>query len=108
MIRLLFWLLFGHALADYPLQGDFLSRAKRRDGVPGFPWWLALSSHALIHGGFTALITGSVLLGVAETINHFVIDYAKCQNKIGIVTDQALHVFCKVLYVVIIFLGRAR
>jgi hypothetical protein len=35
-------LIAGHALADYPLQGDFLSRAKNRSApIPGFPWWQA-------------------------------------------------------------------
>lgn len=33
-------LVAGHALADYPLQGDFLARAKNRAApIPGVPWF---------------------------------------------------------------------
>ena len=36
---ILFWLMVGHALADYPLQGDFLAKAKNRTApIPGVPW----------------------------------------------------------------------
>lgn len=37
-----------HMLADYPLQGDFLAKAKnRRVPVPGVPWWQALGAHSI-------------------------------------------------------------
>lgn len=33
-------LLAGHALCDYPLQGDFLAKAKNRAApLPGVPWY---------------------------------------------------------------------
>jgi hypothetical protein len=54
----LFWLLVLHALADYPLQGDYLSRAKRRNSGFDLPWWMALLWHAFIHAGAVALVTG--------------------------------------------------
>jgi len=105
MIEMLFILLSAHALCDYPLQGDFLAKAKNsndKDIVKfmgeGF-WVHALVSHSLIHGGAVALVTGSVALGVAETICHALIDHGKCQNKFNIHVDQALHVACKVLWV---------
>lgn len=48
-------LLAGHALADYPLQGDFLSKAKNRTApIPGVPWQQALGAHVVIHGAFVA------------------------------------------------------
>jgi hypothetical protein len=48
-------LLAGHALADYPLQGDFLSKAKNRAApIPGVPYWQALGAHVAIHGAFVA------------------------------------------------------
>lgn len=101
MLTLLLMLLFVHALCDYPLQGDFLSRAKRRDGVAGFPWWLALSSHAMIHAGGVAIVTGSWLLGACEFACHWATDKAKCENKIGIVEDQVLHVIAKMVWVLV-------
>lgn len=95
-------LLVGHALADYPLQGDFLARAKNRTApIPGIPWQQALGWHAVIHGGAVGLITGVWWLGVLETVIHAVTDDAKCRGKIGFNTDQAIHVACKVLWVAI-------
>lgn len=99
--HLFFWLLVGHALADGPLQGQFLSTAKRVGGIPGLPWWIALGGHALIHGGFVALATQSVELGCAEIVCHFLIDMLKCRGVIGIVTDQVLHVVCKIIWVLV-------
>lgn len=101
-------LVVGHALADYPLQGDFLSRAKSRAApIPGVPWWQALGAHAVIHGGFVALITGSLLLGAAETLIHAITDDAKCRGKISFNTDQAIHLACKLLWVLIVATGHA-
>lgn len=101
-MTLLFLLLVGHALADYPLQGDFLAKAKNRTApIPGVPWFQALGAHALIHGGFVAAITGSVWLGLAEVVAHALIDDAKCRGRIGFNTDQAAHVACKVLWAVL-------
>lgn len=100
---LLFWLVVGHALADYPLQGDFLARAKNRSAsIPGFPWWQALTAHAVIHGGVVAYITGFIWLGVAEIVAHWIIDDLKCRGKIGLNTDQALHIICKALWALVV------
>lgn len=93
-------LIAGHALCDYPLQGDFLARAKNRAmPIPGVPWYQALGAHAIIHGGAVALLTGVPLLGLAEVVAHAAIDDAKCTGKIGFNTDQALHIACKALWV---------
>lgn len=98
----LFLLLVGHALADYPLQGDFLAKAKNRTApITGVPWWQALAAHAAIHAGFVAVITGSVALGLAEFVAHFVIDDAKCRGRLSFNADQALHVACKVAWAVL-------
>ena len=75
-IAVLALLFVGHALADYPLQGDFLARAKVRGGIPEIPWGWALASHAAIHGGAVGIVTGSVALGIAEAIAHAAIDAA--------------------------------
>lgn len=89
-------LIVAHALADYPLQGDFLARAKNRTApLPGVPWWQALTAHSLIHAGFVAGITGSPWLGMAEFVAHWITDDLKCRGKIDFNTDQAVHVVCK-------------
>jgi hypothetical protein len=97
----LFWLLVLHALADYPLQGDYLSRAKRRNSGFDLPWWMALLWHAFIHAGAVALVTGQIELGLAELVVHMAIDYLKCANRFGFTTDQALHVAFKGLWAIL-------
>ena len=96
-----FWLLLvGHCLADYPLQGDFLARAKNHTSpMPGVPWPFALVSHALIHSGVVWLLTGSHALAAMEFCLHTGIDYAKSDRRISFVTDQLMHVCCKAFYV---------
>lgn len=99
-MTLLFWLLVGHAIADYPLQGDFLSKAKNRHtSIPGIPWWHAMFWHALMHGGAVAYLTGSLALGIAETVIHYGIDIAKCEGKTDFNRDQLLHIACKAAWV---------
>lgn len=108
MSQLFFALLIGHALADYPLQGDFLARAKnRKQPIPGVPWWQAMTAHAAIHGGVVWLITGHPQLALAEFVAHWLIDSAKCEGRIGFNTDQALHALCKALWVGLIAVGVA-
>lgn len=104
-LELFLLLLTGHALCDYPLQGDFLAQTKSRAHklnkiIPGL-WIHSLTSHAIIHGGAVGLITGVWELGVAEAICHWIIDMIKCENKISLHTDQAFHIACKILWVFI-------
>lgn len=106
--ELLFWMLVGHALCDYPLQGDFLARAKNRaNPLPGVPWIHGLLPHAALHAGAVALVTGSVWLGLAEFIAHCLIDDAKCTGRFGFSPstdfhiDQGLHVLCKIAWTLI-------
>jgi hypothetical protein len=89
----------AHAVADYPLQGDFLARAKNRTApIPGVPWYQALGAHAIIHGGAVAAITRSPWLGIAETVVHAITDDLKCRNKLSYNQDQAIHLACKALW----------
>ena len=107
-------MMFGHALADYPLQGDFLARAKNRAApIPGIPWYQALGAHSVIHGGcvFLALAgfnpLAAIGCGIAETVAHAVIDDAKCMGRLSssptraFNIDQALHTACKALWALI-------
>ena len=114
---MLFWLLFWHAMADFPLQGDYLAKRKNRKiereekfyatntegGVyTHSPWWMHMIWHALIHAGGVAFITHNIWFGVLEFALHFGIDCLKTEGKISSTMDQWLHVACKVLYVVAI------
>lgn len=95
-------LLWAHAIADYPLQGDFLAKAKNISApIPGVPWWQALTAHAIIQAGFVGLITGNVALAFAEFVAHWLIDLMKCRGEIGFNMDQLMHVACKVTWVLV-------
>jgi hypothetical protein len=103
---LLIALLTAHAVADYPLQGDFLARAKNRTApIPGFPWWQALGAHVTIQGGFVALITGIWWLGLAEAAIHWFTDDAKCRGRLTLNQDQAIHIACKLVWFAIAVLS---
>lgn len=107
-----FALVIGHVLADYPLQGRFLSMAKNRHAdvtslfgnapPPRGLWIHALTAHSLIHAGAVWLITGSIALGLMEMMLHWVIDFAKCEKWTNLTFDQSLHLLCKVGYAVLI------
>jgi hypothetical protein len=109
---LLFGLMIGHAICDFALQGEFLSRAKNRHGdldrffdhnkAPKWLWLHALGAHSLIHAAPVWLLTGSVGLAALEMVLHWVIDFAKCEGWTRFGTDQLLHLLCKVFYVVLI------
>ena len=105
----MFWmLLVGHAVSDYPLQGDFLARGKNHTApLPGVPWYQCLVWHAMIHSGAVVLVTGSLVLGVAEFVVHVLIDYGKCDGWFGFNVDQLLHVLCKALWVLMLKMAMA-
>lgn len=107
ILNVLFALLVVHCLVDFPLQGEATAINKNPDAntplQKAVPWYYWLGSHALIHGGGVALVTGSLFLGVLETFAHFFIDLAKCKNYFSIHQDQLLHVVCKVVWVTLWF-----
>jgi hypothetical protein len=114
-LALFFALMIGHALADYPLQGEYLALHKNRHyrptGGPAQPsglWIHCLLAHSLIHAGFVWAITGRVIFGFAELVLHFLLDAAKCERKITFHTDQVLHATCKAAYVVALVIGWGR
>ena len=112
---LLFAFTIGHAFADFPLQGDFLSRGKNRnapppplaDGkaCPANLWVYLMSAHCLIHAGFVWIIGGYAILAVVEFILHWLIDVVKCEGHTSFATDQWLHILTKVAYVAILWSG---
>ncbi|WP_367873520.1 DUF3307 domain-containing protein [Luteolibacter sp. Populi] len=105
-LALLFAFAIAHALADFPLQGDYLAREKQRSTATGTKEWLiALTAHALIHSGGVWIVSGSVLLGAIELCMHWLIDFGKGEGKYGYVADQLLHLSCKAGYVIAISQG---
>lgn len=110
-LAMLFALVIGHAIADYPLQGKFLAIRKNRHikpleygaDVPGSIWVYCLSAHSLVHAAAVWIVTGSALFGFIEFVLHWIIDFAKCEKWTTFHQDQGLHLLSKVAYVVAIF-----
>ena len=99
-IHCVFWLFVGHALCDFPLQTQGMSRGKRPhfpEGANGF-WIVATTAHALIHAGAVAAVTGSVELGLLELWLHWSLDYRKARGHLSAPADQASHIACKLLW----------
>lgn len=107
-VQVVFLLCAGHALMDYPLQGEFLSTCKNRHLLrerndPTRPvriWPICMTAHCLLHAVAVWAITGCFILCVIEFVLHWVIDAAKCENWTTFTQDQVLHVICKIAYVV--------
>lgn len=106
---LLFMLVIGHFIADYPLQSDFIGRGKNRfrpvdprtippGQVPQTVWPWIMTAHASTHAAAVFIVLGSPVLALFELISHWIIDYGKCANKYGIHADQSMHIGCKVLW----------
>lgn len=99
---LLFALVALHYVADFPLQGEYLAKAKNRNLDKGRGIWPhALMAHSMIHGGMVALATGSVWLGVAEVVCHAATDYLKCSGRMSFTEDQIKHLVHKITWAII-------
>lgn len=90
------WLVLGHFVCDYPLQGDFLAQTKGK-------YWYSLLVHSIIYGLGIALILKSlgvfaIWKAIVLVASHIIIDYKKATAKnkdLALKTylyiDQALH-----------------
>lgn len=113
---LAFAFIIGHAVADYPLQGEFLALGKNHrlppgtlhynkgDSVRGL-WLHCLTAHALIHAGVVWAISGFFVLGLIEFVLHWILDFLKSARLTNLHFDQLLHLACKGGYVALIQFG---
>lgn len=95
--EIVFIFLFLHALADYPLQGDFLAQFKGRN-------WTVMVAHCLIWSG--VIYAGLMFFGLNALwhvpflfIGHMVIDKWKCSRSgngkeltSDLLIDQLMHI----------------
>lgn len=100
-VAVFFMLMVMHFICDYPLQGDFLSHAKKYGPIRLYH----LLAHSTIQAGGVFLVTGSLVLGTAELIAHFIIDELKNRDIINYKQDQLMHIFCKVWWISYIVYG---
>jgi Protein of unknown function (DUF3307) len=117
-LSVFFALSICHAIADFPLQTEFLAINKNRhlvpkdtdDGKPSSMWIHCLTAHALTHAGLvffvlSPLIKAAALIAFIEFVLHWIIDFVKCEGWTSFNTDQALHYLCKASYTGIIVAG---
>ena len=100
--ELLLLLVLTHFLCDFGLQSDRMACEKCAGQDATLPWGWWLTAHVAIHGLGVALVTGVPLLALPEMALHALIDRLKCRGRFGMATDQALHLACKLLWVVLL------
>lgn len=104
MLTLLAALLFLHFLFDYPLQGDFLAKAKNRHNpIPGVPWYAGMSAHVFMQAFAVYICTGLMFLAVLEFIVHWITDDLKCAGRLTYNQDQLIHILSKVAWAYIAY-----
>lgn len=96
MLLLFMKMLLIHWLMDYPLQGDFLSRAKALGPLRRYH----LIAHAGMHGCAIAWLLSNPWIGLAEWLAHTITDELKVRNIISFQVDQLIHVLCKIMWVI--------
>jgi len=89
--NLLFLLLAGHFLADYPLQGEYLATTKNRHNVKDFTWIHSIIAHSMIQGLMVFLITQRLDSALYQLFTHIVVDLMKCEGIIDLNVDQLFH-----------------
>lgn len=94
LLALIFLLLAAHFVADYPLQGDFLSRAKAEGPLRRYH----LFAHSGIQAAGVFIVTGVVWLGLLEWAAHYFIDDAKVRGLTTFQQDQVFHIVCKLMW----------
>jgi len=95
-------LCMGHFVGDFVLQNDRIAIEKCPGKDTTLPWFWWMIAHSACHGFITTIITGSPLLGAAEWIAHFCIDYLKCAGRFNLLTDQIFHLTCKIAWALFI------
>ncbi len=102
-VALLAGFILFHVLADFPLQGAYLSKQKCRCSAENRgDWIVALSAHCIIQAGGVWFVSGSLVYAAVELVLHALIDTGKCQGRYGLAMDQILHIASKIVYVIII------
>ncbi len=104
--QMFFALMIGHAVADFPLQGEYLAIGKNRRYLtrlkdPSRPpeiWIYCMGAHCLVHAGAVWIITGSSVLAAIELVLHWLLDQAKCEGRTSFGMDQWGHAACKAAY----------
>jgi hypothetical protein len=102
MIALFCFLLLGHYLMDYPLQGPFIAQGKNPfDPIPHIPWYQIMFAHTFMHAMAVYVILGVWWIAALELVIHFATDYFKCKGELTFNQDQSIHMACKIVWVLL-------
>jgi hypothetical protein len=93
-LELLFLLCIGYAITEYALVSEYM-----RNDLENHPYGFALVAHSLISALPVYMVTGSVVLSLAETISHYVIDALHIGGYINRWQNEVLLIGTKVLWV---------
>lgn len=102
ILRTFILLLMGHALGDFPLQGEYIAQGKNRHAAPpGYDpavhgkrqavWPFFMAAHALIHGLIVFTLTARFDAAIWMVLTHGLIDLLKSERIYSPVADQVLH-----------------
>lgn len=97
-------LLVAHFLADFPLQGDYMAKAKNPTQNKWEIWVPVMFGHCLIHAGFVYVITQQLSLAFLQFVTHWIIDVSKCRGRLSkdgakaFLIDQLSHLY--VLFII--------
>ena len=92
-IEIFLVLIMVHYLCDFALQNDFVAKFKamKINGEYNPIWYHCLAAHCAIHSLGVYMVTKSIWLTAIMFVTHFIIDQAKCLNKLTFNQDQLLH-----------------
>lgn len=108
----LIWILFGHYVLDYPLQGEFLATTKGK-------MFSSLVAHSMIYSCGMSLIlyfntsfkqSDMFLIFLTILFSHMVIDFLKSNAKDvkkmsrNLILDQSAHLIINLIWLYISFL----
>ena len=85
--------MYAHAIADFALQSDTMIKCKSwKENGNWLMWFIA---HAFINGAMVYFVTGSMKLGLIETVLHGITDAVKCGGFTNPDEDQEIHIAYK-------------
>ncbi len=97
-----------HFLADFPLQGPYMSQAKNFKLPESDASWLPIMfGHCMIHAVMVWFVTSSFWLAWFMLVMHFLIDVLKCSGFFGhgaksFYLDQFFH-FVVILWIAALY-----
>lgn len=119
---ILFLFFIGHFIGDFTLQTEYMALGKNKyNPLPNTSWYWPMLAHNCTHGiivfGISMIMLSlyslypiivimniSMIFCLLEIVLHFVIDTIKCKKVINYNIDQFLHLFCKIIWFILLLI----